>query len=77
MNKIILTAAIAITLWSCSTSKPFSGTVTNVNGAIITIDSSTRINITQGHIPTVGTKATFIPTRDRSKVNAKIISNER
>lgn len=74
MKKTTITAAAAMLLIACSTSKPIAGTITVGNGDSVTVNNTAQFKILKpAQVPSKGDTATFTPTRDKRKVNAKKI----
>jgi hypothetical protein len=71
INLILMASIVVATCWGCSY-KSFSGQISHVSGD--TVVCKGRMIKVEGNVPKVGQKVVFITTRDKRKVNCKIIN---
>lgn len=74
MQKLIFILKVTVIvslIASCSSGKAITGEISHVSGD--TVVCAGRMIKVAGNVPEVGKKVVFIPTRDKAKVNAKII----
>jgi len=67
-----MAAIVVATCWGCSP-RPFAGEISHVSGDTACLPSKCFLLLPNAPKTSVGGKAVFVWTRDKSKVNCKLI----